>query len=281
MLEVKNLCKAYDHFAVKDVSFTVDSGYIVGFIGMNGAGKSTTLKSILNIAHRDSGSVKIFGMDLDEHEREVKERVSFSPGGFEYYTKVKLKKIADVYRMFYSNWNDDEYRAYMKKFALDENKKVFELSEGMRVKFALVLALSHSAELLFLDEPTSGLDPLARDEMLEVFQTIVEDGKHSIVFSTHITSDLDKCADYIIFIKDGRIISYSTKDDLIDGHALISGTKEQLTAALKQAMISVKEHAYGFKGLIKREALAAFSGIASEKPSIEDIMVYYNREEKI
>ncbi len=280
LLEVKNLCKDYGSFALRDVSFTLPRGYIMGFIGMNGAGKSTTLKSILNIVRPDSGSVHIFGKDMATDELEIKQKVSFTLGAFDYYPNAALCKIADVYRKFYREWSGDAYRGYLDTFGLDEKKKVRELSAGMKVKFALALALSHNAELFLFDEPTSGLDPIARNELLDIFQSIVEDGQKSILFSTHITSDLDKCADYIVFIREGNIIAESTKDDLIANHALLAGRKADLTEDLKARLISYKAHGLGFTGLIRRADLRPGDAPEISAPNLEDIMVYYNREER-
>jgi len=215
MLAVKDLNKRYEKFHLKDVSFSLDKGYIMGFIGANGAGKTTTLKSILNMVKADSGKVTMFGEDFYENEIEHKQKIGFMFGGTDYYSNSELKKITDVFKRFYANWDDAVYEGYMKRFKLDRNKKLRELSHGMRVKYSLVFALSHGAEILILDEPTSGLDPVARDDLLELFQELVEDGEKSILFSTHITSDLEKCADYITFINNGEIIESTSKDDLI------------------------------------------------------------------
>ena len=280
MLEVRNLCKDYGTFALQDVSFTLPKGYIMGFIGANGAGKSTTLKCILNIVRPDSGSVRIFGRDMAADELTIKQRVSFTLGAFDYYPNAPLYRIAEVCRRFYSDWDEAAFRNRLNGFGLDPEKKAGQLSAGMKVKFALSLALSHRAELFLFDEPTSGLDPLARDELLDLFREIVEDGDKSILFSTHITSDLDKCADYILLIREGRVLLEQTKDDLISGHALISGRKADLTEDLRSRMISAKQHGFGFTGLIRRNALRPGDAVEAAAPNLEDIMVYYNREEE-
>lgn len=278
MLKVENLCKKYPNFELKDVSFEIPKGYIVGFIGMNGAGKSTTLKSVLNITKPDSGKVTFMGEDISANESEIKNEISLTFGAFDYYSRTKLKKIADVYKRFYKNWNDDVYKNYIRKFNLDEEKKVFELSAGMKVKFALTLALSHDAKLFIFDEPTSGLDPIARDEMLDIFQGIIESGEKSLLFSTHITSDLDKCADYILFIKNGKIVLNLTKDEILESHMLVSGKKDDLTEDFKSRLISYKINSFGFKGLIKNDKLKASDICEREKPNLEDIMIFYNKE---
>ena len=175
-LEVRGLCKNYPAFTLKDVSFDVPQGAVVGFIGRNGAGKSTTLKSILGLVHPDGGEVRCFGQDVRQHEREFKESIGVVLGGIDFYPKKKVRTITDVTRRFYDNWDEEKYRYYLKLFRIDETKRVDQLSSGMRVKYLLALALSHNARLLLLDEPTSGLDPVSRDELVELFRAFVVDG---------------------------------------------------------------------------------------------------------
>ena len=206
VLEVRDLRKTYPAFTLKDVSLDVPQGAIVGFIGRNGAGKSTTLKSILGLVHPDGGTVRAFGLDYAANEAAIRRRIGVVLGGIDFYPKKKVGVITDVTRRFYSNWDEDKYRHYLELFAIDESKRVDQLSSGMKVKYMIALALSHSAELLILDEPTSGLDPVSRDELVELFRRIVADGSRSILFSTHITSDLEKCASHIAFIKDGEML---------------------------------------------------------------------------
>ncbi len=280
MLKVKNLCKKYPTFELDNVSFELPEGYIMGFIGMNGAGKTTTLKSILNIIRPASGEVEILGKNVFENEVELKQDIGFMLGEANYYVKTTIRSVISVVKKFYKNWDEEAYNHYIKLFKLDENKKIGELSSGMKVKFALTLALSHNAKLFIFDEPTSGLDPIAREEILELFQKIVEDGNKSILFSTHITSDLDKCADYVIFIQDGKIILNSTKDDLINKYYLIAGKKGDLNNDLISRMTGYKENAFGFTGLIEKEKFDKKGTLQYEKPNLEDIMIYFNREEK-
>lgn len=278
MLTVRDLCKKYEKFELKDVSFSLEQGYIMGFIGSNGAGKTTTLKSILNLIQRDGGSIQVMEKDFSENELALKQEIGFAFGGVDYYPKSRISNITDVVRRFYSQWDEDTYKTYIKRFAIDEKKKVSELSSGMRVKYSLALALSHRAKLLILDEPTSGLDPVARDDLLDLFQEIIEDGERSILFSTHITSDLEKCADFITYIQNGRIIESRSKDDLIAAFRLVQGPKEKLDV-LKPYLISHKEHAFGFTGLIKTCDLKPVEGVVSEPPDIEDIMIYHEKKE--
>ena len=214
ILEVNNLTKNYPAFALKPISFHIEAGEVMGFIGRNGAGKTTTLKSILNLVHPDAGSVRILGMDYLDNEDKIKQQIGYAVGGISYYKRKKLKDIVAITRIFYDNWDNEAYRHYLAAFKLDENKKIMELSEGMKVKFYLTLALSHQAKLLILDEPTSGLDPVSRDEMNETFRKLAEKGV-AILFSTHITSDLEKCADTISYIKNGELLLSAKKEDFI------------------------------------------------------------------
>ena len=238
ILEIKNLVKVYPTFELKPTSFRIKAGEVMGFIGRNGAGKTTTLKSILNLVHPDAGSVRILGMDYLDNEDVIKQQIGYAVGGISYYKRKKLKDIVAITRIFYDNWDDDAYSHYLTAFKLDENKKITELSEGMKVKFYLTLALSHHAKLLILDEPTSGLDPVSRDEMNEIFRKLADKGV-AILFSTHITSDLEKCADTITYIKNGELLLSAKKENFICHYAKeIGGT-----------------------------------------PTLEDIMVYIEREE--
>ena len=281
MLEVKNLTKKYDNFLLDNVSFNVPDGMIVGFIGQNGAGKTTTLKSIMRTVLPDSGSVVVDGKDMENFESQNKQVISFTTGAFEYYRNENLAKIAKVYSSFYDKWDQSAFDGYCKKFNLVTSKKVRELSAGMKVKFALALAMSHNAKLFIFDEPTSGLDPIARDELLDVFRDIVEDGDKSILFSTHITSDLDKCADIILFIADGKILLEEDKDQLLEEHVLVKGGLEQLTDRLKSRLIAYKTHQFGFTALMHRSELLPADNLAEEKPTLDDIMVYYNKKEHV
>ncbi len=216
VLEVNGLCKSYPGFSVSDISFCVKSGRVMGFIGRNGAGKTTTLKAVMNMIPTTGGSIKFFGKDINENEETVRQRTGYAAGATGYYMKKKISKLLDITKRFYDNWDEDVCRKYMQLFSLDENKTPSELSEGMKVKLNLVIALSHGSELLILDEPTSGLDPVSRAELLEIFRYLKSRGI-AILFSTHITSDLDKCADDITYIKNGRIVYTGDLDGFASG----------------------------------------------------------------
>lgn len=277
-LEVRRLRKKYPNFELKDVSFQLEMGYIMGFIGANGAGKTTTIKSILNLLNIDEGEIHVLGQTFEQDEMSLKQQVGYTLGGTNYYTRSKIKDLTRVTKSFYKDWNEGVYRQYLNKFEIDENKKVSELSEGMRVKYSLSVALSHGAKLLILDEPTSGLDPAARDNLLELFQELVEPGDLSILFSTHITSDLEKCADFITFIHRGEIVNSAEKDAFIDHFALVHGSIEQLNG-LKAQLIGYKQSTFGFSGLIYRSDLDTTLTLETTRPSLEDVMVYFSKKE--
>ena len=206
--------------------------------------------------------------------------MGFILGGTAFYPKQRLGTVTKVVRRFYSAWDDAVYESYLKRFELDEDKKVDELSSGMKVKYALALALSHNAKLLLLDEPTSGLDPVSRDDMLELFQELIEDGERSILFSTQITSDLEKCADFITYIKNGRIIASAEKDVFLGAYKLVGGAASQLTGDLRGRLVGFKEHAFGFTGLIRAEDAPGSADLELSPADIESIMIYTERERK-
>ena len=233
ILRVDHISKEYPGFLLQNVSFAVEEGTIMGFIGRNGAGKTTTLKSILNMVPIKEGTVEYFGLDLKEHETAIKQRIGYAGGAVEYYKKRKIRNLIDITKRFYNHWDDEVYRKYMKMFSLDENKTPSELSEGMKVKLNLVIALSHGAELLILDEPTSGLDPFSRDELLDIFMGLRDEGV-AVFFSTHIISDLEKCADDIIYISRGKIQAAMPQEDFRSAHSLHGETLEQTILRLEK-----------------------------------------------
>ncbi|OXS57349.1 ABC transporter ATP-binding protein [Cohnella sp. CIP 111063] len=277
-LDIRGVNKKYQAFQLKDVSFQLEKGYIMGFIGANGAGKTTTIKSILNMVHIDSGEVRIMGKNMAEHEIDLKQEIGCAFGGIDFYTRSKVKTLTDVIKKFYTKWDDTTYRHYLRRFKLDENKKIAELSTGMKVKYGLALALSHGAKLLILDEPTSGLDPVARDDLLDVFQELVSDGEVSILFSTHITSDLEKCADFITFIENGQIVNSAEKNEFVESYRLLHGNESQLRQ-VKERLISYKVNSFGFTGLIHSTDYVPSSDIKATTPSLEEIMIYFAKKE--
>ena len=277
VLEIEGLCKRYPAFALENVSFHVGAGRICGFIGRNGAGKSTTLGSLTGLVHPDAGAVRFFGLNARENETAVKRRIGYVASGVNYYPNKKLRTITRVTRMFYDGWDDAAYARYMRLFNLDENKTPAQLSAGMKVKYALALALSHRAELLILDEPTSGLDPVSRDELLDVFMQLSREGK-AILFSTHITSDLDKCADDIVYIRQGKILAEDTIKDFVQAWRLVQIADETaLSARQRAALVGAKPAKHGLTALARAEDAALFETAAPA--TLEEIIIHLEKED--
>lgn len=243
MLDVQHLCKTYPGFTLNDVSFSLESGRIMGLIGKNGAGKSTTLKAMLNMVCPDSGAITMMGHDFYAEEACCKQALGVVLGGIHFYKEKRLAQITRVTRRFYEHWDETAYERYMQMFALDEQKRVKELSEGMKVKYLIALALSHDAKLFIFDEPTSGLDPVAREDLLTLFRQLVQSGQRSILFSTHITSDLDKCADDITYIKDGRLVASADKQTFIGSFQHLRG-KGEAALTLEEIMVRNEGRTY-------------------------------------
>ncbi len=278
ILSVKNLSKTYPKFQLNHVSFTLEKGYIMGFIGRNGAGKTTTLKSMMRLVYPHSGEVIVDGLDFNQNEFECKQKIGFVLGGVDYYPKKKIKTITEVTKRFYKSWDEEAYLGYLKRFELDQDKRIDELSAGMRVKYSLALALSHHAELLILDEPTSGLDPVSRDDLLNLFQELIQNEDKSILFSTHITSDLERCADYITYIKDGNIIYSEDKETFLNRFLEISGKQDQLTPELEKHLVGMRKHRFGFEALIASQQEINLSSYEISKPNLESIMIHLERD---
>ena len=214
IVEVQGLVKKYPSFELRDVSFGLESGRIAGFIGRNGAGKTTTIKAMLNMIHPDGGTVHYLGKPFVGNEAEIKKRIGYSAGTVSWYPRKKIRDIVDIVKRFYDTWDEEAYQYYLDLFAIDERKTPLELSEGMKVKVNLMLALAHKAEVLILDEPTSGLDPFSRNELLEIFTELRNNGV-AVFFSTHIISDIEKCADDIVYIAKGKIVAALSKTGFI------------------------------------------------------------------
>lgn len=277
-LKIKGLKKVYPTFTLKNVNFSLEAGKITGFIGRNGAGKSTTLNSLFNFVKPDEGRIFFWGEDVNEKEREIKQKVGFVSSGTNYYPTKKLKKITHITKMFYEQWDEEAYRRYMSLFKLDENKTPKQLSQGMKIKYALVLALSHKAELLILDEPTSGLDPVSREELLDAFIELSEKGK-TILFSTHVTSDLEKCADQIVYIKNGEIKADKTIKDFKDAYRLVAFEKEDITKEEERILVGAKRGKIGMTALVTKEKMNKLSDFCTiSEATLEDIMIHMEVE---
>jgi len=284
ILEVNYLRKEYSNFALQDISFSLESGYIMGFIGPNGAGKTTTIKLIMNLLNKDGGDIKVFGMDSVEDEIPIKEKIGFVYDQNYYYEELTIAEMKRVVTSYYREWDDNLYHRYLQNFKLDENKKIKELSRGMQMKFSLIMALSHNAELLIMDEPTSGLDPLVRRELLDILQEIIQDENKSVFFSTHITSDLDKIADFVTFINDGEIIMSKERDEIINNYGIVKGKKELLKRSEAAKFIGVRENEYGFEALTadkEKSRKELGKELVIDKPTLEDILVFQIREKGV
>ena len=277
VLKIENLCKNYPSFSLKNVSFSVKPGQIMGFIGRNGAGKTTTLKAIMNLIHYENGEISAFDLDMTKNELENKQRIGFALSELNYYPNRTIRQLMNVTKRFYKQFDEKKFEQVCKLFDLNIDKKLEELSSGMKVKYSVAIALSHNAELLILDEPTSGLDPVSRDEILDIFREIVKDGKRAILFSTHITSDLDKCASNITYIHNGSIVFTGKKDDFVNSYLFVLDKKKN--KELEKEYIACKELDDRIEGLIdpSKKDLFKKHKVEIKEPDLEQIMVYLER----
>jgi ABC-2 type transport system ATP-binding protein len=277
VLEVLGLNKSYGEFALSDVNFSLQEDCITGFIGVNGAGKTTTIRNILGLVMRNAGTIKFFGKDIDKHGPELKNRIGVVLDDGCFYDELTIKEMKSIIAPAYSSWNERDYKTYIERFSLSPRQKISTLSKGMRMKFALTLALSHNADLLIMDEPTSGLDPLIRSEFMNILTDYMKQGGKSVFFSTHITSDLDKVADMIILINNGKILFDEEKDTLIDTHRLVKGDNNDLTVETRKLFLNIQESGFGFTGITNNlsKVQKSIKDILVQRPTIEDIMLAY------
>ena len=254
----------------------------MGLIGENGAGKTTTIKLILNLIKRDKGTIKIFGLDNIQKEMEIKERVGVVLDESNFYTGLNPNDISMIMGNIYKNWDDDTFFDYLKQFSLPRQKTIKDLSKGMKMKLSIAAALSHNPDLLILDEPTSGLDPIIRSEILDIFLDFIQDEEKSILFSTHITSDLDKIADYITFIHKGEIVLSKEKDGLINGYGIVKCGKDDFGKIDGRDIIGYRKNQFGYEILIANKQLSEikYKGLTIDSVNLEDIMLFYIRREK-
>ena len=280
ILRLENVRKTYPSFTLKDVSFSVKPGQIMGFIGRNGAGKTTTLKCIMNLIHYESGKISAFETDMSKNELENKQRIGFALSELNYYPNKTIRQLVNVTKRFYKKFDQKKFDEACRLFNLNQDKKLEELSSGMKVKYSVAIALSHEAELLILDEPTSGLDPVSRDEILDIFRKIVKNKDRAILFSTHITSDLDKCASDITYIHDGEIIFSGNKNDFINSYLFIKD--KSMNKNLVNEYIAYKEFDDHIEGLITIDKKDVFlkNNITPVEPDLEQIMIYIERSKK-
>lgn len=275
-----NVSKSFKGFSIDNLSFSLKKGFITGFIGPNGAGKTTTIKLIMNLLKRDSGSIEVFGLDNATHGKQIRERIGFVYADNHFYDHLSVEAMKRVIAPFYKQWDENTFQRYMKEFDLPRNRKIKKLSRGMKMKFAIAVALSHNADLIIMDEPTSGLDPVFRSEILDILTEVIQDEEKTIFFSTHITSDLEQIADFVTYIYDGRIVFSEEKDTILEQYRIVKGAKELLDADTRQVFAGLRETSVGFEGLTSdvTQARELFGDrVLFETPTLEDIMVYTAR----
>lgn len=281
-IDVKNLNFSHKNLKLSDVNFEVRKGYVTGFIGANGAGKTTIIRIIMGLLKEQSGDLKILGEYLSENPVEIKNKIGFVYSELYMYENWNIKTIEKVVSKYYKQWDHDVFEGYIKEFKLPYKQKIKQFSTGMKMKLSLAIALSHHAELYILDEPTAGLDPVIRNEVLEILQRELIDEEKTIFFSTHIISDLEKIADYIVYLKNGSIVINESVEDLTDGYRIIKGDKSILDDELRSLLISVKEKNTGFSGLTRQSSVFVElfgNEVVVETPSIEDIMVRIEKDQ--
>ena len=277
ILTVRNLCKHYPAFELHDVSFSIRASSIMGLIGRNGAGKTTTIKSILRLVRPDGGSVEFLGQPVDNDAAALRREAGYVSGDLCYYPRKRLSQLTAVTRSFYSAWDSARYEALLRRFSLDDSKRVCELSEGMKVKYQLACALSHGAKLLILDEPTSGLDPVSRDDLLDLLRSLCEQDGVSILFSTHITSDLDACADDVTYLQNGTVAQSVSLAGFTAPWKKLTGPETALAPALRGALRGLRVHRGEFEALYPSD-LPCPAGCREELADLQTVMVYLERE---
>jgi ABC-2 type transport system ATP-binding protein len=280
LLSINNLTKTFPSFEVKNVSFSLEAGRIAGFIGRNGAGKTTTLKCIYNLMSPTSGSVLYKGKEIRDQEAFAKSEIGLLFGGIEYYPNKRISTMTKITSSFYKDWDQKLYESYLRDFGIDQNKKIKELSSGMKVKYGLALALSHGAKVLLLDEPTSGLDPVSRDELMDIFLQIVSDNQHAILFSTHVISDLEKCADDIVYIKNGQIVANETVESFEKKYVFYTGDNASLKGMDDSRFGYIRHHGEKFELIQCVTDAVDIPNTFKRQATLEEIMVFVERGEE-
>lgn len=281
-VEVRNLCKEYKNFELKDITFTIPKGSTVGLIGENGAGKTTTIKALLNIINA-KGKIKIFGKEVKEAEKEIKEQIGVVLDDSFISEYLTPKNINSVMKDIYKNWDEKKFKSYLKIFNLPEDKMIKDFSSGMKMKLKIATAISHNPKLLILDEPTSGLDPVVRREILDIFRDYIgEDETRAILISTHITSDLENISDYIILINKGKLVFDKETEEILENYGIVKTSKENFNKINKNDYISYKTGKYQYEIMVenKEEFRKKYQNCVIDKPTIEDIMLFYIKGEK-
>ena len=282
-LSVTGLTKHYDSgFTLDDVTFDLPSGYIMGLVGPNGAGKSTLIKLILNMTTRDAGRIEVLCLDAMADEERAKEQLGVVLDSSYFIEYMTVDAVERTSSPMYPLWDHNLFDAYLRRFGLGRNKKIKDLSRGMQMKLMLAVALSHDAKLLILDEPTSGLDVLSRDELMDILSDYVADGGHSVIFSTHITADLERCADFLAYITNGMLYYSGPKDEFEDAFRLVKGGPDELTDGLQRAMVGIRTYATGFDALVRTQDIphiGGTDGLLTQHASIEDVIRLTNAAE--
>ncbi|MBF1306860.1 ABC transporter ATP-binding protein [Parvimonas micra] len=271
-IEIKDLVKQFDNFKLGPINLTIPKGTIVGYIGQNGAGKSTTIKLLLGLLNKDSGEIKILD-EINPSSVGLKDKLGIVFDDLLVPEEMTLIDVEKFCSRVYSKWNKNSFYKFKEKFNLPEKKIIKNYSRGMKMKLSMAVALSHNAELLILDEATSGLDPIVREEILDLLLDFMQDENHTILISSHILSDLEKVADYIAFINDGKILFMETKDELKENYGICTLSNEEVTSIDEEAIVGRRVHSFGQELLVKKNLIP--NGIIFQKPSIEDIMIYF------
>ena len=281
-IEVRNLTKEYENFKLENVSFNVGKGTIMGFIGENGAGKSTTIKAILNLIKKDNGLITVLGKEINRNEKGIKNELGIVLNYGNFNEKLNVKAINKIMKNIYKRWDDDVFYKYIEKFNIDTSKKIEEFSKGMKLKLSIAIALSHKAKILILDEATSGLDPVARDEVLDILMEFIQNEENSILMSSHITSDLEKIADYITFIHNGKIIFSENKDKLIYDMGVVKCTEKQFKTIEVQDRMFYKKGIFNYEVLIdnRDEFSKKYPSLVINNSNLEEIMLFYIKGDK-
>jgi ABC-2 type transport system ATP-binding protein len=278
-IELENVSKAYDNFTLDKISFSVPSGTIMGFVGENGAGKTTTIKAILDLIHIDEGSIRIWGNSSKNLSKDIKAQIGVVFDGSNLHENLTIENINRIMISIYHNWDQKKFYNYLTKFKLPKNKKIKDFSRGMKMKLSIAIALSHNSKLLILDEATSGLDPMVRDEILDLFLEFIQEEDHTIFLSSHIISDIEKIADYVTFIHEGRIVFSENKDELIYSHGIIRCPNEYVPMIDKSYIVGIRQNSFGAEVMIKNADIfkRRYREFSLEKTSIEEIMLFISR----
>lgn len=282
-VEIKGLTKKFDGFTLDNIDLTVAKGSIMGFIGQNGAGKSTTINCLLNIMTPTSGEIKLLGLDNRKDELEIKENIAAIFDELPFHEELNGDQFNFIFKDIFSKWNSETFFEYLDRFELPRKKKLGQFSKGMKMKFQIAAALSHSAKLLIMDEATTGLDPVVRNEMLDIFLEYLQDENNSILMSSHITSDLEKIADSVTFIDKGKLLLTGCKDDIIESHGLMRVKRSEFSEIAKEDFISARVNDFGADVLVsdKYSAMKKYSGATIDAATIDEIMLFYvNRAKK-